>query len=60
MDLLMLTLFNSRERDVDDWKELVEKADPRFKLESAKQQAPESPSGIMIVSWEADMDGSRV
>jgi hypothetical protein len=52
MDLLMLALFNSRERDGDDWKELVEKADPRFRLESAKQQAPDSPSGIIVVNWE--------
>lgn len=48
----MLTLFNARERDEDDWKELVEKADPGFKFESAKRQAENSPSGIIVVNWE--------
>ncbi|KAG9231199.1 putative O-methyltransferase [Amylocarpus encephaloides] len=51
MDLIMLSLFNSRERDEDDWKTLVENADPGFKFESAKRQAENSPSGIIIVSW---------
>ncbi|KAF4635536.1 hypothetical protein G7Y89_g2558 [Cudoniella acicularis] len=48
MDLIMLTLFNARERDGDDWKDLVEQVDSRFKFESATRQAETSPSGIMV------------
>lgn len=29
--MTMLTLFNSKERDADDWKLVFEKADVRFK-----------------------------
>lgn len=49
--MIMLSLFNSREREGGDWKELVEKADPRFKFESAVRQAEDSPSGIIVVTW---------
>lgn len=30
MDLIMLTLFNAREREEADWIELFRQADPRF------------------------------
>lgn len=32
MDLEMLTNFNSKERDIEDWRSLFTKADPRLKL----------------------------
>ncbi|KAH6679301.1 putative O-methyltransferase [Halenospora varia] len=51
MDLIMLTLFNARERDGDDWKGLVEQADEKFRFESATRQAVDSPSGVMVVTW---------
>lgn len=47
----MLTLFNARERDGDDWKGLVEHADEKFRFESATRQAVDSPSGVMVVTW---------
>ncbi|CAG8978096.1 hypothetical protein HYALB_00000768 [Hymenoscyphus albidus] len=52
MDMIMLSLFNSREREEDDWKELVAKTDSRFIFESAERQAQDSASGIMVVSWQ--------
>ncbi|CAG8956540.1 hypothetical protein HYFRA_00003929 [Hymenoscyphus fraxineus] len=52
MDMIMLSLFNSREREEDDWKELVAKTDSRFRFESAERQAQDSASGIIVVSWQ--------
>ncbi|KAK5163528.1 hypothetical protein LTR04_002473 [Oleoguttula sp. CCFEE 6159] len=37
VDLLMLTVINAREREVDDWKALFKQADERFKWVGAKQ-----------------------
>lgn len=30
MDMIMLTLFNARERDRADWEHIFHEADPRF------------------------------
>lgn len=37
MDLLMLTVVNSNERDLDMWRELLHKADPNFTFLGASQ-----------------------
>lgn len=37
MDLLMLTVVNAREREVDDWKTLFEQADPRYEFVKAEK-----------------------
>lgn len=53
MDMNMLSLFNSRERDVDDWKRLLAEADARFRWERVLQ--PEGSNLSMIeVSWQSE------
>ena len=37
----MLELFNAKERDLDDWAKLFERADARFKFVGSKQ--PKKP-----------------
>ncbi|RAK95914.1 putative O-methyltransferase [Aspergillus ibericus CBS 121593] len=50
MDMNMLSLFHSHERDTDDWKLLLAKADPRFQWEGVVQ--PEGSNlSIIEVSW---------
>lgn len=31
MDMIMLSLFNAREREYSDWEQIFKEADPRFK-----------------------------
>lgn len=52
MDLTMLALFNSRERDEDDWRKLFHLADPRFKFESAKRAKVGDFTGIIVATWD--------
>lgn len=53
MDMLMLTLQNGREREMDDWKQLLKRADERFNLTTAI--APEkSAIGVIEVIWEGE------
>jgi hypothetical protein len=50
MDLMMLTTINSKEGEMDDWKELYQEADPRF--EFLKAWKPEkSRMWIIDVKW---------
>ncbi|KAK6613295.1 hypothetical protein ACHAPC_006483 [Botrytis cinerea] len=52
MDMIMFSLFNSRERDADDWATLFQAADPRFG--KPKVCIPEgSTLGIIEAVWEA-------
>jgi hypothetical protein len=51
MDITMLELLNSKERDVNDWTALFAMADPRFKFLGAKQPAGCRMS-IMEAVWE--------
>jgi hypothetical protein len=53
MDMIMLTLFNARERDQDDWKNLFELADPGFKFLSAKRAKESEPPAVIVASWES-------
>jgi len=50
MDLDMLTLFNARERDEDDWKVLFQRADPRFKFQGIKQPKG-STLALILATW---------
>lgn len=51
MDMIMLTLFNAREREAADWIELFKKADPRFS--NAKIWTPEGAAmAIIEIAWE--------
>jgi hypothetical protein len=51
MDAIMLSLFNSRERESDDWKALFEGADQGF-VEFLAERVKESPStGLIVATW---------
>lgn len=50
----MLTLFNSREREAEDWKTIFEKADIRF-MEFNAERIKENPStGLIVTTWGGD------
>lgn len=49
--MLMMTLFNARERELDDWIELFAEADTRFKFIEAKRPDVGTMS-LLIFSWE--------
>lgn len=50
----MMTLFNAREREQDDWNQLLRDADRRFKLVGAKK--PEvGTMGLIQVVWDANV-----
>ncbi|PYI03401.1 putative O-methyltransferase [Aspergillus sclerotiicarbonarius CBS 121057] len=51
MDATMLSLFNSRERDVEDWKILFRIADSRFMGFTANRAGGTGSSGVVIVEW---------
>lgn len=50
MDLTMLEIQNSQQREIDDWKDLFKRADDRFEFVSGEQ-----PSGsrlwVLKVRW---------
>ena len=50
-DLTMKEMQNSRERELDDWKNLFSMADPRFLFQEARQP-PGSNLWIMVVEWQ--------
>lgn len=51
MDMLMLTLYNAREREHDDWAHLFAQADGRFTFIRAFK--PEgSAAGIIEAVWD--------
>ena len=47
----MLAMANSKERDRQDWIELLKEADPRFKLIGI-QTPPKSELSMVEVIWE--------
>ena len=49
--MLMLTLQNARERELDDWEEMFRQADPRFKWVGAKVKEGDSSAVIEII-WD--------
>ncbi|PWY81695.1 putative O-methyltransferase [Aspergillus sclerotioniger CBS 115572] len=50
MDMCMLTLCNAYERESQDWKKVIEQADPRFKI--AQMLVPNESEGIIEIVWE--------
>ena len=51
VDIMMMSLMNGKERELDQWKALFEQADPRFKWSGGIK--PEgSRLWICIVTWE--------
>ena len=53
MDLSMLELQNSRERELEDWAALFVQADARFRFLGGQQPAG-SKLWIMEAIWEGD------
>ncbi|KAI5859358.1 S-adenosyl-L-methionine-dependent methyltransferase [Durotheca rogersii] len=51
MDVTMLEIGNSKERDLDEWKSLFEQADQRFAFKGV-QQPPGSNLAILEAAWE--------
>lgn len=50
-DLAMMALFNSKERNGPQWKELIARADPRFVLKSVTPMPP-GPLALIELVWE--------
>ncbi|KAF7512644.1 hypothetical protein GJ744_000905 [Endocarpon pusillum] len=50
-DLGLKALFNGKERDAEDWKQLFHDADPRFKF-LGLSVAPGFPSAVIQTQWE--------
>lgn len=50
-DLNMGAIFNSRERTVHEWKELLTQADPRFELGRVSEPTG-SALGILEFTWK--------
>lgn len=46
MDMIMLTLFNARERERSDWESIFKEADPRF--ENVRIWVPEGATLAII------------
>ena len=51
MDLEMMTNFNSKERDIEDWQDLFTRADPRLKIRQVNKP-PGSVNSIIEASIE--------
>ncbi|KAI1848706.1 hypothetical protein JX266_005565 [Neoarthrinium moseri] len=49
-DIAMMAMFNSQERSSAQWARLIERADPRFHLQSVVQ-LPSSHLGLLQVIW---------
>lgn len=47
----MMTLFNAREREEDDWIRLLKDADERFRFIEAKK-LDVGTMGLVVVIWE--------
>ncbi|KAF7867207.1 hypothetical protein EAF04_005290 [Stromatinia cepivora] len=59
MDIFMLMLFNSQERDLKGWQELFTKADPRYCFNSIKR-SPESFLSVIEFVWGGEADSERI
>jgi hypothetical protein len=52
MDAIMLSLFNSRERDEDDWRKVFAAADKGFIGFNASRIKENPSTGIMVAEWQ--------
>ncbi|KAF2474448.1 S-adenosyl-L-methionine-dependent methyltransferase [Lindgomyces ingoldianus] len=50
-DMVMKVLFNAKERNETDWRELVQEADERFRVVDVRRPVG-SQLGIVVVEWE--------
>ncbi|OTA59190.1 S-adenosyl-L-methionine-dependent methyltransferase [Hypoxylon sp. EC38] len=53
MDLAMMEIHNSRERDLDDWAALFSSADPGFEFQGGRQPAG-SNLWVMVAEWKGN------
>lgn len=51
MDAIVMSLFNSRERDEADWKSLFDTADQRFGSFVARRIKENPSTGIIVAEW---------
>ncbi|KAF2176460.1 putative O-methyltransferase [Zopfia rhizophila CBS 207.26] len=51
MDTIMLSLFNSREREVEDWKSLFERSNKRFGCFAATRIRENPSTGVIVAEW---------
>jgi len=51
-DLVMSSIQNARERELEDWKELFRKADVHFRFEGATSP-PGSNHSLLVAVWDA-------
>lgn len=51
MDLIMLSLQNSREREEEDWAALFKQTDNRLILKSIRRPSGESASGVIVATF---------
>ncbi|ORY18123.1 cercosporin toxin biosynthesis protein [Clohesyomyces aquaticus] len=54
MDAIMLSLFNSRERELSDWKKLFQQADERFGSFNATRVKENPSTAIIVAEWTRD------
>jgi hypothetical protein len=51
MDAIMMSLFNSREREAEEWKELFKQADERFGNVTVNRIGENGSSGVISADW---------
>ena len=51
MDMIMLALHNSREREEEEWIALFAEADPRFQFESTKIMEG-NVAAVLVFEWK--------
>jgi hypothetical protein len=51
IDCIMQSMFNSRERDEDDWRRLFQAVDERFGPLTVTKIMDNPPSGIVVATW---------
>lgn len=51
MDAIMMSLFNSRERELEDWKSIFSRASDRFSVCSAERVKENTSTAIIVVEW---------
>jgi hypothetical protein len=54
MDTIMMSLFNSREREVDDWKKIFEAASLNYGKFCATRVKENPSTGVIQVEWTKD------
>jgi hypothetical protein len=54
MDLTMMEMQNSKERELDDWAKLFEEADKRFDFRGGKQ-TQDSNLRVLKAEWNSEI-----